>query len=63
VSTQGPHIPVTFSDELEQQAQSTVNLLLKKYSRPELLALSGVEEEKEAATKPLFNPDRTSVAY
>ena len=24
---------VTFSDELEQQAQTTVNLLLKKYSR------------------------------
>lgn len=39
------------SDALEQQAQSTVNLLLKKYSRAELLAISGVTEEKEAADK------------
>ena len=42
---------VTFSDELEQQAQSTVNLLLKKYSQAELLAISGVTEEKQSADK------------
>jgi transposase len=42
---------VTFSDELEQQAQSTVNLLLKKYSQAELLAISGVTEEKKSADK------------
>ena len=44
-------ILASFSDALEQQALSTVNLLLKKYSRSELLAISGVEEEKEAAAK------------
>ena len=35
-------ILATFSYALEQQAQSTVILLLKKYSRSELLVISGV---------------------
>ncbi len=34
--------------ELEQQAQTIVNLLLHKYSRAELLTISGAEEEKQA---------------
>ena len=33
--------------ELEQQAQSIVNLLLRKYSPAELLTASGAEEDKK----------------
>ncbi len=44
-------ILASFSDALEQCAQTTVNLLLKKYSRTELLAISGVTQEKETADK------------
>lgn len=35
------------SEELEQQAQAIVNLLLHKYSRHELLTISGADEEKK----------------
>lgn len=35
------------AEELEQQAQAIVNLLLHKYSRHELLRISGADEEKK----------------
>ena len=45
----GQHdVLVPSSVELEQQAQATVNLLLHKYSRAELLTISGADEEKES---------------
>ena len=46
---QGQHdLLIDPSGELEQQAQTIVNLLLHKYSRAELLSLSGAGETKTA---------------
>ena len=46
----GQHdVLVPSSEELEQQAQIIVNLLLHKYSRAELLAISGADEEQQSS--------------